>query len=530
MRKARISALMPNMAWPPAFTARFWSSTIPASCASTTRWSSSGSGRGCRARASTAKFGWRSPAFGAMLDLNAGLSYVHSRIGGYDAGLISFDNGRVKSLRGRLGARMTWSGHLGPFVDAKLMHEFDGDSRTRVGSGTLFDTFNGRGRGTWARIEGGLAGGPGGGPLLSAWADLGDVRGWGIRAGYRFGGSASPPPPYEPMVAPPPAAGSGSGSADGSPASAAATPGAGRARRTRQLSLRRVGGRPAANRSTVNAGWGSRVRTTRRPDGRQTGIQQVRSRALETWLGRQDSNLRMPIPKTGALPLGDAPAGGPQMLGRAGLYPPIAQLEGGGSENGAPYIDAMTDSPIRDFHAHLYYRPATKSTGPRRSPPRSPAIFPLPVGHFHVAPVGPHPRGSCQLTVPPELFGEVAQWLALNRDGLTVFAHASTGDDRADHTDHVIWFGPSETLDLSDLRLGVGDAAVDEVVIILARAGGSGRRPRKSTGPPIAPRVTSTAVPVRNICSNVSSSSGQISRSLDLDPALAAQGRSPCAG
>jgi len=29
----------------------------------------------------------------------------------------------------------------------------------------------------------------------------------------------------------------------------------------------------------------------------------------ESWLGRQDSNLRMPVPKTGALPLGYAPAG-----------------------------------------------------------------------------------------------------------------------------------------------------------------------------------------------------------------------------
>jgi hypothetical protein len=28
---------------------------------------------------------------------------------------------------------------------------------------------------------------------------------------------------------------------------------------------------------------------------------------MRAWLGRQDSNLRMPIPKTGALPLGDAP-------------------------------------------------------------------------------------------------------------------------------------------------------------------------------------------------------------------------------
>jgi DOPA 4,5-dioxygenase len=63
--------------------------------------------------------------------------------------------------------------------------------------------------------------------------------------------------------------------------------------------------------------------------------------------------------------------------------------------------------------------------------------------------VGPHPRGSVQLTVQPEDFGEFAQWAALNRRGLTIFAHAETGDDRADHTDHVIWFGPSEPLDLS---------------------------------------------------------------------------------
>ena len=35
------------------------------------------------------------------------------------------------------------------------------------------------------------------------------------------------------------------------------------------------------------------------------------------WLGRQDSNLRMPVPKTGALPLGDAPAGSPHVRERA---------------------------------------------------------------------------------------------------------------------------------------------------------------------------------------------------------------------
>src|SRR5437016_9938635 len=33
---------------------------------------------------------------------------------------------------------------------------------------------------------------------------------------------------------------------------------------------------------------------------------------LDNWLGRKDSNLRMPDPKTGALPLGDAPTSRPR--------------------------------------------------------------------------------------------------------------------------------------------------------------------------------------------------------------------------
>jgi aromatic ring-cleaving dioxygenase len=108
----------------------------------------------------------------------------------------------------------------------------------------------------------------------------------------------------------------------------------------------------------------------------------------------------------------------------------------------------MADRTIRDFHAHIYYDPEQVD----RAKALASAVqqrFPVAVGHFHLRPVGPHPRGSVQLTVPTAAFGEVAQFLALNRRGLTVFAHAETGDDRADHTDHVIWFGPSETLDLS---------------------------------------------------------------------------------
>jgi len=108
----------------------------------------------------------------------------------------------------------------------------------------------------------------------------------------------------------------------------------------------------------------------------------------------------------------------------------------------------MSEAAIRNFHAHIYYDPEQVESA-RKLAAAAQAKFPIAVGHFHLKPVGPHPRGSCQLTVPTESFGDVAQWLTLNRGTLTIFAHANTGDDLADHTKHVIWFGPSETLDLT---------------------------------------------------------------------------------
>jgi DOPA 4,5-dioxygenase len=103
---------------------------------------------------------------------------------------------------------------------------------------------------------------------------------------------------------------------------------------------------------------------------------------------------------------------------------------------------------IRDFHAHIYYD-AEEVDRAKALAAQAQRLFDLPVGHFHLRPVGPHPRGSVQMTVPTGRFGEVATWLSVNRAGLTIFAHASTGDDRADHTHNVVWFGPAEPLDLS---------------------------------------------------------------------------------
>ena len=85
----------------------------------------------------------------------------------------------------------------------------------------------------------------------------------------------------------------------------------------------------------------------------------------------------------------------------------------------------MTAAAIEDFHAHIYFDPAQLHRAKALAAEMA-VRFGVPVGHFHNTPVGPHPRGSVQLTVPVAQFGEVAIWLSVNRAGLTVFAHAST--------------------------------------------------------------------------------------------------------
>ena len=105
---------------------------------------------------------------------------------------------------------------------------------------------------------------------------------------------------------------------------------------------------------------------------------------------------------------------------------------------------------ITGYHAHVYFDAATREQAQQLCAEAG-RTFDLTVGRMHDKPVGPHPRGSCQLAFGPELFAQVVPWLVVQRHGLTVFAHAETGDAITDHTEHVLWLGPSEPLNLAAL-------------------------------------------------------------------------------
>jgi DOPA 4,5-dioxygenase len=106
---------------------------------------------------------------------------------------------------------------------------------------------------------------------------------------------------------------------------------------------------------------------------------------------------------------------------------------------------------ITGYHAHVYYDAASKQKAARLREALDGA-FDVKLGRWHDRPVGPHPCGSYQIAFGPGLFGALVPWLALNRDGLTVFIHPETGDDVPDHRDFAIWLGRQQKLDLGALR------------------------------------------------------------------------------
>ena len=97
---------------------------------------------------------------------------------------------------------------------------------------------------------------------------------------------------------------------------------------------------------------------------------------------------------------------------------------------------------ITDYHAHIYYDPATTRAKAERFRERAGAAFPQArLGRWHDELVGPHPQSMFQIAFPTAMLADFVPWLMLNRDGLTVLLHPETGDNYTDHSAHAAWFG-----------------------------------------------------------------------------------------
>jgi DOPA 4,5-dioxygenase len=111
----------------------------------------------------------------------------------------------------------------------------------------------------------------------------------------------------------------------------------------------------------------------------------------------------------------------------------------------------MDTSQIKDWHAHVYFDPASRERAWALRE-RIEKAFDINMGRFHEKPVGPHPRFSYQVHFQNEQLAPLLSWLALNRGDLTVFVHPNTGEDLEDHRDRAIWLGEQVPLILDVLR------------------------------------------------------------------------------
>ena len=104
--------------------------------------------------------------------------------------------------------------------------------------------------------------------------------------------------------------------------------------------------------------------------------------------------------------------------------------------------NAMPQTAIAHYHAHVYYDPAKSRGRAERLRQQVAKNFPrAKLGRWHDEQVGPHPHSMFQIAFPAEMLAAFVPWLMLNRDDLIVLLHPETGDDLADHTAHAAWFG-----------------------------------------------------------------------------------------
>jgi aromatic ring-cleaving dioxygenase len=107
-----------------------------------------------------------------------------------------------------------------------------------------------------------------------------------------------------------------------------------------------------------------------------------------------------------------------------------------------PPLDPEPIDPVRitDYHIHVYYDPESRERAAlfRQWVEKR---FPVRMGSWHDAPVGPHVTAMYQIQFTPDLFPTLVPFVMMNRMDLTILLHPQSGRPRDDHTINATWMG-----------------------------------------------------------------------------------------
>ena len=115
------------------------------------------------------------------------LSYVSNDLENFSAGGIDYRFGSNDAWRGAVGLEAAFgNGNVAPYASAKLLTNLGGKRSLSLSDQSESDTVKISANRIWGRLEAGFRSTGAKGFGLGAWLDVGDLKGFGARAGIRF--------------------------------------------------------------------------------------------------------------------------------------------------------------------------------------------------------------------------------------------------------------------------------------------------------------------------------------------------------
>jgi aromatic ring-cleaving dioxygenase len=138
---------------------------------------------------------------------------------------------------------------------------------------------------------------------------------------------------------------------------------------------------------------------------------------------------------------------------------------GGMTETSRPAPRQLAE--IASYHAHVYFDGPEQRVLAGWIRERVAERFPVQLGGWHDRPVGPHHRPMYQIAFDVAVFPQLAPWLMINRQGLSVLVHPNTDSPYDDHLLHALWLGDRLALngDVLPRNLKAGEELIDPVVV-----------------------------------------------------------------
>lgn len=104
---------------------------------------------------------------------------------------------------------------------------------------------------------------------------------------------------------------------------------------------------------------------------------------------------------------------------------------------------------FKAFHSHIYFDENKIVKAENFHKKFSQLSLPIQISKLIHKPIGPHPFPMFEVDFKGEHFLAMIHFMQENRDGLSILIHPLSGNEILDHTDHAMFLGKKEKLNLA---------------------------------------------------------------------------------